>query len=85
MSKLRYGKTARSRREQLGISREKLAYRASVSTSTIVRLENEDRLPNALILAAIAAELDVTSSYLLGEEQPKDTSNDARPAAEAAN
>lgn len=67
MSNLRYGKLARTAREAAGLSRERVAQLADVSTSTITRLENEDRVPNALTLSRIAAAIGVTTSYLLDE------------------
>lgn len=45
MAKLRPGTQVRDRREQLGLTREKLAYKADVSTSTVARLELADKLP----------------------------------------
>lgn len=55
----------RSRRTDRGISREKLAREVGVSTSTIVRLERDNKLPNAHALVRVAARLDLSVEALL--------------------
>lgn len=55
----------RASREQSGLTREELARDSKVSTSTVARLELNDRLPNALALARIAARVGVAVTDLL--------------------
>ena len=68
MSKLRCGTKVRDRREQLGISREKLAATADVSTSTVARLELENRIPSTINLLRIARVIDLTLDDLMSDE-----------------
>lgn len=49
----------RDARERAGLTREEAARLAQVSTSTLARLELADRLPNAMALARIAAQVGV--------------------------
>lgn len=67
MSETTPGQIVRSARESAGLTREQLALRAGVSTSTIARLELADRLPKAHGLGRIAAVLDVPVASLLVE------------------
>jgi transcriptional regulator with XRE-family HTH domain len=60
-------RTPREHREAAGISRETLARRADVSTSTIVRLE-DGHVPGALVLSRIAKALGLTVEDLLPDE-----------------
>lgn len=53
------GQVIRAAREKAKVSREKLAAEAGVSVSTIVRLERDNRLPNVVALARIAAKIAV--------------------------
>lgn len=53
------------RREELKLSRERLAANAGVSTSTIVRIERDGHCPKVDNLRAIAAALDLTLNDLL--------------------
>ncbi|WP_214926408.1 helix-turn-helix transcriptional regulator [Rhodococcus qingshengii] len=64
MAKLTSGTIARSRREELGMTREQLAAKASVSISTIARLELSDQLPGTRNLYSIAAALEVSADAL---------------------
>jgi transcriptional regulator with XRE-family HTH domain len=59
------GERIRTAREAVGLSRERLAYEAEVSTSTVARLELSSRLPNALALARIAARVGVPIADLI--------------------
>lgn len=54
MAKLRPGAQVRQRREELGLTREKLAFTAEVSTSTVARLELSDKLPGIAGLIRIS-------------------------------
>lgn len=65
MSKLRYGNRVRERREELGLTRERLAVAADVSTSTVARLELDDKLPSVSKLASIALVLGMTIDELV--------------------
>lgn len=60
MAILTPGQTVRQRRAALALSRERLAADVGVSTSMIVRLERDDKLPNVLALRRIAARLDLS-------------------------
>ncbi|SBS73912.1 hypothetical protein MHPYR_180118 [uncultured Mycobacterium sp.] len=68
MSKLRCGTRVRQRREELGLSRERLAFQAQVSTSLVTRLELDNRLPNTLALLRIAKIIDLPIDELLADE-----------------
>lgn len=59
------GRVVRSAREAASLTREELARRSRVSTSTVARLELSDRLPNTHALIRIAAQLDVGVADLL--------------------
>lgn len=63
---LRYGSQVRRRREELGLTREMLAHNSGVSTSTVARLELDDKLPSAEGLARIARQLGISLDGLLG-------------------
>ena len=67
-SGLRYGTRVRERREELGISRERLAYEAAVSVSTVTRLELSDQLPNTASLLRIARVIDLTLDEIVADE-----------------
>lgn len=73
MQKLTYGKTdanLRLLREQKGLSREKLARHAGVSTSTVTRMELLGHIPSGYALIAIAKELGVSIDLIVGYEPP---------------
>lgn len=70
MSETSIGTKVRKARESLGRSREQIAFAVGVSTSTVTRLENEDRIPNALALKRIADELGVSLDALLTPAAP---------------
>jgi transcriptional regulator with XRE-family HTH domain len=53
-------------REARGLTREQLAYRSGVSTSTIARIELRGQMPRAAKLVRLARELDVK----LGDLEP---------------
>lgn len=55
-------------RKAAGLSRERLAAKAGVSTSTVARLELRDQAPGLDLLAAIAEALDTTVPALLTTE-----------------
>lgn len=63
----RIGLRVRLLREQKGLTREQLALAASVSTSTVARLELQDRLPSTSNTLRIAAALDVEVGHLLDQ------------------
>lgn len=67
MSELRCGNRVRQRREELGLSRERLAVNSEVSTSTIARLELADKLPGSEALIRIASTLRVSLDYLVAD------------------
>jgi transcriptional regulator with XRE-family HTH domain len=62
------GQLVRAARLAIGLTKEKLAYEAEVSLSTISRLELQDQLPATLPLARIAARLQIPVEQLLPEE-----------------
>ena len=64
MSKLRPGTRVRQRREEVGLSREKLAFKANVSSSTVARLELSDKLPGSAALIRIAQTLGLSLDEL---------------------
>jgi transcriptional regulator with XRE-family HTH domain len=64
------GRQIRSARERAGLTREELARRAQVSTSTVARLELADRLPNTHALVRIVAQVDVAITDLLPDSEP---------------
>lgn len=76
MSETSIGTKVRSEREALGRSREQLAFRIGVSTSTVTRLENQDRVPSVATLKRIADELGMTIDALL---TPQSTPSSATP------
>lgn len=57
----------RDARERRGLTREQLAVRAEISTSTIARIELNDHLPGAAALARLADVLGVSVHDLLPE------------------
>jgi transcriptional regulator with XRE-family HTH domain len=59
------GHDVRIAREDAGLTREALAAQVHVSTSTVTRLEREDRLPNPAYLARIADALGLSLDRLL--------------------
>lgn len=59
------GQVIRAAREELDLTREELARDAQVSTSTVARLELNNRLPNALALARISTRVGVPLADLL--------------------
>jgi transcriptional regulator with XRE-family HTH domain len=68
MSKLRCGTRVRQRREEIGLSRERLARDADVSTSTVTRLELNNKLPNTVNLLRIARILNLPLDELVADE-----------------
>lgn len=62
------GAVVRTRREEIGLTREALALRSEVSTSTLARLELKDHIPSARALARIAAAINVPLATLLPEQ-----------------
>lgn len=67
-------------REARGLTREQLAYRSGVSSSTIVRIELKGQMPSAAKLVRLARELDVK----LGELEPDAPLLSARTKAKVA-
>lgn len=55
----------RKRRDELDLSRERLAAASGLSTSTIVRLERDGKIPKLPNLQAIAKALDLPLTELL--------------------
>lgn len=68
MSENTIGAKVRTIRETHGYSREYVAFNVGVSTSTIIRLEMESRVPKARTLKRIADFLDTTTDELLTGE-----------------
>jgi transcriptional regulator with XRE-family HTH domain len=69
--RLPLGNRVRKRREELGLTRERLAIVADVSTSMIARLELSNRLPGTERLVRIARVLGISldDELLDGPEQ----------------
>lgn len=65
LADVKTGVTSRSLREHAGLSRDKLAALAECSTSTIVRLEREGRLPKTATTVKIADALNVSLDTLV--------------------
>jgi transcriptional regulator with XRE-family HTH domain len=63
------GQVIQQARKAAELSREKLAAEAGVSTSTIVRLERQEQLPNVAALVRIAARLSVPVTDLLPDPE----------------
>ena len=59
------GRAVRARREELGISQEKLGYRAGFHRTYVSDLERGQRNATAWTLRCLAAELGVTASGIL--------------------
>lgn len=78
MAEMSSGEIARSRREELGLTREQLARTADVSTSTVTRLELNDHLPGPASLLRLARALDVSIERVI------DSSTIANPASTAS-
>jgi len=57
----------REAREAKGLTRERLAWEAKTSTSTVARMELRGHLPSAMTVARIARVLDVPMEQILGE------------------
>lgn len=64
---LSVGERVRSLRGERGLSQERLARAADVSTSTIRRLELTGELPHTTTLIAVARALGVSVDALVGE------------------
>lgn len=56
----------KTRREELGLSQEKLAEKAGVTKQAISAYELGSRVPGAGVLALIADALNCSTDYLLG-------------------
>lgn len=65
---VRVGALIRKRREELGISRECLAYESGLALATMLRIEVHNHVPRADRLASIARVLGVTVDELLSED-----------------
>jgi transcriptional regulator with XRE-family HTH domain len=57
----------KEKRRAIGLSQQVLALRVGVSMMTVRRWESGERAPDANALQRLSAELNVTTSYLLGE------------------
>ena len=64
------GATVHELRQSKGLSRERLAVAADVSSSTIERLELEGRIPKLNLLRRIARALDVSVHELIPDDAP---------------
>lgn len=64
------GQLIRTARQRAGLSQEKLAREADVSTSTVIRLERASQLPNAPALGRIAHRLGVSVDDLVRAQAP---------------
>lgn len=60
-----FGDRLRARRQELGLSQEALAHRASINRTYIASLENGDRNPSLNTIARLAAALDVDAAELV--------------------
>lgn len=63
------GTRVRARREELGLSQERLAEAAGVHRVTIVNVEAGESRPNVDTLVRLAAALNTTVGALLGETE----------------
>ena len=61
------GQVLAALRAEMGLSREKLAAKAGLSSSTILRIERGLNVPDMATVIALAGALDVPLSRLLGE------------------
>ncbi|WP_412032960.1 helix-turn-helix domain-containing protein [Nitratireductor aquimarinus] len=59
------GKNGRNLREQLGISQEELGFRSGLDRTYVSGVERGVRKPTVVVLARLAAALDVQPSRLL--------------------
>lgn len=53
-------------RERLGLNQAKLAAQAEITPAAISQIESGDRIPSTPILRRLAASLEVSTDYLLG-------------------
>ena len=65
MSEMATGQKVRSRRTELSVTRERLAVDIGISVSTLVRLENHNRIPKRHTLSAIAEYLEMPIEELV--------------------
>lgn len=64
-----FGKKLRDTREQKGLSQSKLAELVNLHHSIIGRYEREEAKPTIDVAKRLAAALDTTVTYLLGEDE----------------
>ena len=65
----RIGRTLETLRKAAGLTREQLAVKAGISSSTVVRTEHGKHDPSVATLNALADALGVPVSRLLGETE----------------
>jgi transcriptional regulator with XRE-family HTH domain len=70
------GAQIRKIREELGLSQEQLAGRVGTAQSTISQLEQGERNPSYKTLRSLANALGVSVSYLLGEADVEELSDE---------
>ena len=68
-----YGHIFKTRREELGLTLQQVADRASITRSYLSRLENDDREPTLSKAVALAAALEMPLGELIGERPKRPT------------
>ena len=64
-----FGEKLRKAREEKGITQQTLAEKVFVTRQTISRYETGERYPDIIILKQLASVLEVSTDYLLGDEE----------------
>jgi transcriptional regulator with XRE-family HTH domain len=62
-----FAKALRARRKQSGLSQEEFAHRLNLSVSYVSLLETENRQPTLTVLAALAAEFEISLAQFAAE------------------
>ncbi|BDH60401.1 MerR family transcriptional regulator [Lysinibacillus sp. PLM2] len=69
---MKFGENIKKERKRQGLTLEELAARSSVSKSMLSMIERGEKNPTIQVASQIAEGLDVTISYLLGENQQRE-------------
>lgn len=77
------GQRIKELRETRGLSQNKLAKLADIARSSLSYIESGEKAPNIETIKSIAFALDVSQSYLLGENLPKSKQQALSPKLEA--
>ncbi len=75
----------KERRAVLGLSQERLAERAELSSNFLSRIEIADKTPSLKTLVVLARALEVPISYLLGQESNAGPTDAAHSLSQALN